>query len=162
MADPTTVTNKKTTFDADTNPDFVVWTDEVTDAATLQKKQLIGLVSATADSVARIDGDATNGLDVDVTRFPNGTLAAAIQVTVTGTIGDLMAAAGAIRKGLIFRSLSANTQSVFIGPAGVTLTTGMELKPGETMTFLPGEVPTNLIRALSTSGSQTVIVQEIT
>jgi hypothetical protein len=162
MADPTTVTNKKTTFDADSNPDFAVFTDEVVDpvSGATVKKQLVGLVDATADGTGRIAGDATNGLDVDVTRLPGGTLAAAAQVTVTGAAGTLIVA-NAARKGLTIRSLSTNTQSIFIGPAVVTTTTGMEIKVGETAWFSPGEVPTNLVQAISASGSQTIIVQEV-
>lgn len=82
---------------------------------------------------------------------------AAVQVTVTGTAGTLIAALPS-RKGCTFRALTGNTQSVWIGPATVTATTGMELKPGEVMTFNPGEAPNNLLQAISTSGSQIVIV----
>lgn len=82
---------------------------------------------------------------------------AASQVTVTGTAGTLIAALPS-RKGCTFRSLSTNTQSVWIGPATVTTTTGQELKPGEVMVFNPGEAPNNLLQAISTSGSQIIIV----
>src|SRR5690606_9584615 len=40
--------------------------------------QLIKLVSGTEDATDRIGGDATNGLDVDVTRIIPGTTAAAL------------------------------------------------------------------------------------
>lgn len=104
---------------------------------------------------------ATDGVPVPVT-FDSATgvvLNAGVQVSVTGTAGTL-AAANASRRGLAFRSLSSNTQSVFYGPATITATTGMELKPGEVATFLPGEVPTNLVQAISTSGTQVIIVQD--
>lgn len=84
---------------------------------------------------------------------------AAVQVAVTGS-ATLLIAADPTRAGLVLRSLSANTQSVFYGPATVTTTTGMELKPGEIATFVPGEAPNNLIQAISTSGTQTIIVQD--
>jgi hypothetical protein len=52
--------------------DKAVWTDEVTGAKHVQ---YIKLVDGTEDSVAIIPGDATNGLDVDVTRVVPGTSA---------------------------------------------------------------------------------------
>lgn len=100
-----------------------------------------------------------NGVPIPVSFSTVGvgvTYAAASQVSVTGTIGDLLVAGS--YEVVMFRALSANTQSVWWGPAGVTTTTGMELKPGETVVFDGTSVPVNLIRALSTSGTQIVIV----
>ena len=98
-----------------------------------------------------------------MTSYPGVVLNAAVQVSVTGAAATLLAALppGSARVGLMLRSLSTNTQSVFIGPATVTVTTGMELKPGETISFLPGEVPVNLVQGISTSGTQVVIVQDL-
>ena len=98
-----------------------------------------------------------------MTSYPGVVLNAPVQVSVTGSATTLLAALppGSARAGLMLRSLSTNTQSVFIGPATVTVTTGMELKPGETMSFLPGESPVNLLQAISASGTQVVIVQDL-
>lgn len=80
-----------------------------------------------------------------------------VQVSPTGTAGTLIAAS-ATRKVLMLRALSTNTQSVFIGAATVTATTGWELKPGEQQVFTGADVPVHLLQAISTSGTQTVIV----
>lgn len=84
----------------------------------------------------------------------------AVQVIVTGTAGTLLAPISATRRGCIFRAATANTQSIFWGPATVTATTGTELKAGECAFFFPGEIPGNLIQAISASGSQVVTVQD--
>ena len=154
MADDVTVSNNS----GSTPGDYTVASDEVQVDGTnpLAQVQFVKIVDGTLNGTEPVAGSKLGGLKQQLTGV---TLAAAAQVTVTGSIGDLIAA-NAARRGLIFRALSSNTQSVFYGPAGTTLTTGMEIKPGETFSFLPGEVPTNLVRALSTSGSQVVIVQE--
>lgn len=80
-----------------------------------------------------------------------------VQVSPTGTAGTLIAA-DAARKVLGLQALSANSQSVFIGKATVTTTTGFELKPGAEKWFTGSDVPVALMQAISTSGTQTVIV----
>jgi len=62
-------------------PDFTVVSDEITSPYTggTAQAQAVKILSGTADSNAVIPGDATNGLDVDVTRV-GGT------VTVAGTV----------------------------------------------------------------------------
>lgn len=161
MAEPTPVTNNETSFQADTNADYTVWTDEIADPVngTVVKKQYISIADGTNEGSAVVAADATNGLDVDVTRIMGATLMAAAQVTATGSAGTLIVA-NAARRGLTIRALSANTQSCFYGPATVSATTGMEIKPGEIHSFDPGEAPVNLVQAISASGSQTLIVQE--
>ena len=98
-----------------------------------------------------------------MTAYPGATLNPAVQVSVTGAATQILAALppGSVRSSLTIRALSTNTQSVFIGPATVTLVTGMELKPGETLSFLPGEAPVNLLQAISTSGTQVIIIQDM-
>lgn len=90
----------------------------------------------------------------------NGTLRPAIVVSVTGTAGTLIAA-NPSRKSLMIRADAANTQSCYYGPATVSSTTGMEIKAGEIHTFSVGEVPDNLIQAISASGTQSIRVQEV-
>lgn len=60
----TTADNK--TIDNGTLTDFTAATDEIAGV----DYQYVKLVDGTADSTAKIPGDATNGLDVDVTRLP--------------------------------------------------------------------------------------------
>lgn len=91
----------------------------------------------------------------------NGYINPAIVVSVTAVAGTLILANGS-RKCLMIRSDTANTQSCYYGPATVTSSTGMEIKPGEVHTFLISEVPTNLIQVISASGTQSIRVQEVT
>lgn len=60
-----------------------------TDEVASRHYQLVKLVDGTEDSAARIGGDATNGLDVDVTRV-SGTVA------VTGPVTDAQLRASAV------------------------------------------------------------------
>lgn len=89
-----------------------------------------------------------------------GTLNAATIVSVTGTANTLIGA-NSTRKGLMIRADVANTQSCYYGPATVTASNGMEIRPGEIHTFNPGEGPTNLIQAISASGTQSIRVQDV-
>lgn len=79
------------------------------------------------------------------------------QVSVTGVAATLIAAVAG-RKFLLLQSLSANTQSVWIGAATVTTVTGFELKPGAEKWFSAADVPVHLLQAISTSGTQTIVV----
>lgn len=65
-----------TTLDPGAGGDTIA-TDDVAGV----KYQRVKLVDGTADSTAAIAGDATNGLDVDVTRLPSGSQAAATAKT---------------------------------------------------------------------------------
>lgn len=78
MADNVTVDNGFGT-------DYTVVTDEITSPYTgdTAQAQAVKLLSGTADSNAVIPGDASNGLDVDVTR---------VQGTVTVTVGAALPA----------------------------------------------------------------------
>lgn len=52
--------------------------------------QYVKLVDGAADATGKIGGDATNGLDVDVTRLPSGTIAGASSLPAgTNNIGDV-------------------------------------------------------------------------
>lgn len=50
------------------------------------------------------------------------------QQTVTNTASALPS--GPLTQGVIFESLSSNTVAIYVGPSGVTTTTGVELQPG--------------------------------
>lgn len=71
MADSPTVDNGVLT-------DYVVSSDEVTIDAVLGQVQRVKLVDGANGGTALIGGDATNGLDVDVTRVIPGTTATAL------------------------------------------------------------------------------------
>lgn len=79
------------------------------------------------------------------------------QVSVTGAAATLIASAAG-RKMLLLQALAANTQSVWIGAATVTTVTGFELRPGAEKWFTAADVPVHLLQAISTSGTQTVVV----
>lgn len=86
------------------------------------------------------------------------TLAAAAQVAMTATHATVLAAG--TYKTIMIRNLSSSVSSVFVGPATVTATTGMEIKPGEMLTFGIGECPSNLIDGICpAAGTATLIVQ---
>lgn len=80
-----------------------------------------------------------------------------VQVSPTGTAGTLIAAS-ATRKVLILRALAANTQSVWVGAATVTAATGMEFPPGSEKAFTGSDVPVHLLQAITTSGTQVMVV----
>lgn len=88
MADPTTVSNNQTSFEADTDPDYTVWTDEVTDGGVAQKKQLVGLVDATANGIERAAVTAANGLEVDVTRVSGTVTVDVTELPAAAALGD--------------------------------------------------------------------------
>lgn len=86
-----------------------------------------------------------------------GSLTAARQVAVDST-ADELAPAGE-RLDLTIRNVGSVT--CFIGPAGVTPTTGMELRAGEFISYSGDSAPINAIYAVTSSSSTTVIVQEV-
>ena len=84
MADNVTITSGGNS----TPPDgTIVATDQVGTA----HYQLFKLVDGAADSSARIGGDASNGLDVDVTRLPRASSSAITSVNDTATSTTLLA-----------------------------------------------------------------------
>ena len=82
-----------TTLDPGAGGD-VIATDDVAGV----KYQRVKLVDGTADSTAAIPGDATNGLDVDVTRsaLPSGASTAANQTTIIGHVDGIETLLGTI------------------------------------------------------------------
>jgi hypothetical protein len=101
----------------------------------------------------------TPGSTDAITISSPGSLSAAVQNAVTTTAGTVLTA-GAYRS-VMLRNLSTSASSVFIGPATVTATTGMEIKPGEFLSFGAGECPSNLVQGITASGTATLIVQTV-
>ena len=106
--------------------------------------------------VVNSDGSINTAISGNTGAVANTTYTT-VQVSPTGTAGTLIAAS-ATRKVLMLRSLSTNTQSVWIGAATVTATTGFELKPGEQIVFTGADVPVTLMQAITTSGTQVIVV----
>lgn len=89
--------------------------------------QIFKLAVATDGSATLIPADATNGLDVDVTRTPKGSKTAA--AATCDTTADQLVAANASRKSLLIRNVG--TVDIYLGLSGVATSTGMLLSPGE-------------------------------
>lgn len=92
----------------------------------------------------------TNGNQkTQVTNFVASSLVAG-QQAVTGTATAL--SGNALAQGVTVEALSANTISVFVGPSGVTTSTGLELPPGSAVTLPVSN--TNLVFVIaSTTGA---------
>lgn len=80
------------------------------------------------------------------------------QVSVTGSAAILVAApssgTGRCSSGIVLYALAANTQNVFVGPSGVTSSTGYAIEPGKALS-LDVDDPSR-IYAVSASGTQTI------
>lgn len=118
-----------------------------------------------ADNVAITAGSGTtigtdertiNSTSVQVQRVDEqgGTAIASGQVAPTGTAGTLLAARDT-RKVATF--VNRGNQSVFIGPATVTTSNGLELKPGDSIDMFS----TALIQAITSSGTGRVDYLEV-
>lgn len=116
MADDVTVHNNA----AGVGTPFDVATD---DDGSGNHVQLIKLVLSADGSRTAIPADATNGLDVDVTRTPKG--ATAFTDPTCDTSADLLLAANAARKSAILQNVG--TVDAYIGPSGVTTSSGLLL-----------------------------------
>jgi hypothetical protein len=113
--------------------------------------------------------DAANGLDVDVTRvagtvttsesWAGGTLGNGAETSVGGSATQLVAATAG-RKKLIVQN--NGTGAIRIGTTGVTATTGLRIKADGVAVFDMPHCPTNAIYAISESGTNTVLTQEVT
>lgn len=103
--------------------------------------------------------DATYGLAVDITRTPGGTLANGAETSVTTTATQVVAA-NAARKKLIVQNNGSGP--VRVGTTGVTATTGLRLAAAGVLVFDMPNCPTNAIYAISETGSNAVLAQEVT
>lgn len=125
-------------------------------------KRGMGLAGDPSLDVQTVQGDPA-GTPLNVTPTAAATAAVGnttyttVQVSPTGTAGTLIAA-GATRKVLILRALASNSQSVWVGAATVTATTGMEFPPGAEKAFTGADVPVHLLQAITTSGTQVMVV----
>lgn len=120
-------------------------------------RERIHIAGAGATDLAPVD--ATYGLTVDVARVPGGTLNNGVETSV-GTSATQIVAATAGRRKLIVQNNGA--AAVRVGTTGVTATTGLRLAAGGSVVFDAPHCPTNAIYAISESGSNAVLAQEIT
>lgn len=96
----------------------IVATDQIN---SNEHVQYVKLMDGTADSSAKIPGDATNGLDVDVTRLPSGTVAGSSSLPAgTNAIGKLAANSGVDIGDVDVTSMPATAAD---GAAGLPATT---------------------------------------
>lgn len=102
MADNVVVSNSS----AASNPDYRVWTDEVTVSAVAVQKQMVGIVDATADGTTRAAVGA-NGL--------------AVSATITGTVPIPTGAATAANQLLPIQAATATLANVSGSASSVTL-----------------------------------------
>lgn len=91
---------------------------------------------------------------VDATITGGGSTLPASFVANQATVGTSAAAlpSNALTEGVIVRALSTNTVSIYIGPVGVTTSTGHELLPGESTSVAVSN--TNAIYAISGTAAQ--------
>ena len=96
-----------------------------------RRPTLLGVSSADGITPKPVEVDPISGgvlIDIVATGASLPAVVIAGQQAVTGTAVALPSAA--LTQGVIFTGLSTNTISVFVGPAGVTISTGVELQPG--------------------------------
>ena len=109
--------------------DFTAATDEIAGV----DYQYVKLVDGTADSTAKIPGDATNGLDVDVTRLPASTTyigkVRLTDGTTDATVRDL-AANDALNVAIV--DGAGNQVTSFGGSGGTSSTDNSAFTPGTT------------------------------
>lgn len=91
---------------------------------------------------------------VDATISGGGSTLPATFVTNQATVGTSAAAlpSNALTEGVILQALSTNSVSVYIGPVGVTTSTGFELQPGQATSVAVNN--TNAVYAISGTASQ--------
>ena len=86
---------------------------------------------------ALIGGDATNGMDVDVTRVAVPTTFYMGQTTVTTSGTEVtLGASQALTQGVWVKALAANTGFIYVGTNPVTTSTGYQLDNNESV-FIP-------------------------
>lgn len=111
-------------------------------------------ISADGDATP-VNSDATNGLDVDVTRLPRGSKTFADPAPTTSAASVL--AANASRKAAIFYNNGADT--IYLGgSSGVTSSNGMPLVAGAT---LYDNVSTDAWWAIMASGTGDLRIIEV-
>lgn len=96
--------------------------------------------------------------DVDIASFPTGTLANGAETAVSSSAVSVLAS-NANRKAAIIQNVGAN--NVRVGITGVTATTGVQLKPGGSLTLSMPYVHTGAVFAIRESADSTVLAQEV-
>jgi len=108
-------------------------------------------------AVSSISGNAEYVYSTDHALDVNVTIASGLPSTFKAGQTSVGVAAAPISSntlsvGVIIQALSTNTASIFIGPSGVTTSTGFELQPGQATSI--AITNTNVIYAISGSASQ--------
>jgi len=106
-----------------------------------------------------VDGVAVDTADANGARFPvkigeglGATAVVAGQATVTGAESAL---SSAVARRVRIRALIGNTDTVYLGPTGVTAATGYPLEPGDLTP--PLELSNlNVVHAFTPTGSQKI------
>jgi len=115
---------------------------------------LIGLNASTGKGLVPVAVDPTTGavlMEVTSTSLPSTVIAGQQAVTATAAALPL----GALTNGVIVTGLSTNTISVFIGPAGVTTSTGAEIQPGGALSAAVNNLDILYVVASTTEASVT-------
>ncbi len=132
----------------------VVGSDEVTIGAVLQQVQRVKLVDGSDGGTGLIGGDATNGLDVDVTRVPTDPFGATADAAVTaGATGSISAKLRSISRDIagLATAIVLQAGSAIIGKVGVDQTT-----PGTTNAVSLSHVGANAAATAGVNGTLAV------
>jgi hypothetical protein len=101
---------------------------------------------------ALVGGDATNGLDVDVTRVATPSTIYHGQTTVTTAGTEVtLGSSQALTQGAWIKALHANTGMIYVGANPVTSSTGFVLDAGESI-FVPVDNRTTIFVDSSVNG----------
>lgn len=168
MADNATVTNKKSTFDANTNPDIA--TRAVEKNSLKSQVVIIDYGGAGAESLAVPDFATQTtlaALNAKVTAVNTGAVvisktALTPSSPTTASVGVASAsalAANANRKGLVLTNLSVNNISFGLGNAAV-LNSGITLTPNGTWVMDEYTFCTSQIFAIAGGAASTLAIQE--
>ena len=120
-------------------------------------RERVQVGGAAASDLAPVD--SVYSLAVDITRTPGGTLNNGAETSV-GTSATQIVTATAGRRKLIVQNNGSTP--VRIGASGVAATTGFRLVAGGSVVFDMPHCPTNAIYAISESGTNAVLTQEVT
>lgn len=118
---------------------------------------------AIAAGISSIDGittepfevnPSTGRLLVDASITSEGNILPSSFVTGQSSVGISAGAlnSNTLTQGIIIQALSTNTVSIYIGPSGVTTSTGFELQPGQATSIAVNN--TNVIYAISGTAGQ--------
>lgn len=122
--------------------------------------QIVKLAISADGSATFIPADATNGIDVDVTRV-SGTVSVVergatighTSESVTTTVGSILASSST-RRTITVQNLG--TDYVWLGATGVTVGSGLRLAPGQTAVI--DRSPNAQLFAIASSGTQSVSI----